>query len=198
MARVLSPVQDDQGRRDSISEAAAACFERWGVHRTRMEDVAREAGVARSAVYRYYSSKEALLHEVIVRHIEGRAVALHQRLKKRGPAGPLIRQALLAGIVGGPDKGIAESILGVDVLHETARLVAQSDAVFQAMSDYWRPYLDYARERGELRPGVDLDQAVRWLTSIVFCFLTVPEMAPPARDLPTYLQTFVVNAIVTA
>jgi AcrR family transcriptional regulator len=183
---------------DVIARAAARCYERWGVERTRMEDIAREAGIARPALYRYYSSKEELLLEVIVRHIGERAEALHRRLKKKGPAGPLILEALLAGIVGGreQDKGIAESVLGVDVLHDTARLVAQTEAVFGAMSAYWRPYLDYARERGELRPEVDLDQAVRWLTLIVFCFLTVPEIVPPEGDLPAYLQTFVVNALV--
>lgn len=182
--------------REDIAVAAATCFERWGVQRTRMEDIAKEAGVHRPVLYRYYSSKEALLLEVIVRHISERADALHRRLKKKGPAGPLIRDALLAGIAGGAEPGIAESVLGVEVVHDSARLVAQTDEVFGAMSQYWRPYLDYAKERGELRADVDLDQAVRWLTSIVFCFLTVPEIVPPEAELPEYLQTFVVNALV--
>jgi hypothetical protein len=39
---------------------------------------------------------------------------------------------------------------------------------------------------------------VRWLTSIVFCFLTVPEIVPPQDELPTFLQTFMVKALVTA
>lgn len=190
--------EEDSERRTLIADAAARCFQRWGVHRTRMEDIAQEAGIARPALYRYYAGKEALLLEVVLRHITDRAAALHKRVKKRGPAGPLILQALLAGIVGGPDRGIAESVLGVDVLHDTAKLVAQTDVVFDAMSGYWRPYLDYAAERGELRADVVPDQAVRWLTSIVFCFLTVPEIVPPERDLPAYLQTFVVNALVTA
>lgn len=194
---VASDSDEDQERRAVIAEAAARCFARWGVHRTRMEDIAREAGVARPALYRYYSGKEALLLAVVVRHITERADSLHKRVKKKGPAGPLILQALLAGISGGPDRGIAESVLGVDVLHDTARLVAQTDEVFDAMSGYWRPYLDYAAERGELRADVQLDPAVRWLTSIVFCFLTVPEIVPPERDLPAYMQTFVVNALVT-
>ncbi|MGH8990883.1 MAG: TetR/AcrR family transcriptional regulator [Acidimicrobiia bacterium] len=197
-ASMAVEAEEDAERRAVIAEAAARCFERWGVHRTRMEDIAREAGIARPALYRYYAGKEALLLEVVVRHITDRAAALHKRVKKKGPAGPLILQALLAGVVGGPDRGIAESVLGVDVLHDTARLVAQTDAVFAAMSRYWRPYLDYASDRGELRADVQLDAAVRWLTSIVFCFLTLPEIVPPEHDLPAYLQTFVVNALVTA
>ncbi|MCA1846890.1 MAG: hypothetical protein LC792_27585 [Actinobacteria bacterium] len=74
--------------------------------------------------------------------------------------------------------------------------MAESDAVFEAMSAYWRPYLEYAKERGELRPGVELDQAVRWLTFIIFHFLTMPETVPPVDELGRYLKTFVVNALV--
>jgi len=75
---------DDGERRDRIAGAAARCFARWGYIRTRMEDIAREAGIARPALYRYYAGKEALLLEVLVRHIEQRAAELHRRVRRRG------------------------------------------------------------------------------------------------------------------
>ena len=187
---------DDTARRELIAAAAARCYARWGYPRTRMEDVARESGVARPALYRYYAGKEALLLEVMVRHIDERAAELHRRVRRRGRAGPLIVEALRTGIAA-DDRAISKTMRGEAVLHTTARLVAESDAVFRAMSNYWRPYLEYAASRGELRPGVDLDQAVRWLTFIVFHFLTVPETVPPLDELPVYLETFVVNALVT-
>lgn len=184
-------------RRDVIAGAASRCFARWGVARTRMEDIAKEAGIARPVLYRHYSSKEALLVEVMVRHIDRRRQDLHRRVRRRGRAAPLLVEALRSGIAGGgDDRAVSESMLDDEVRHLTGRLVAGSDEVFSAMSAYWRPYLEYARDRGELRPGVDLDEAVRWLTFMVFHFLTVPETVPPPDDLPRYLRTFVVNALV--
>jgi AcrR family transcriptional regulator len=183
-------------RRKLIAAAAARCFEKWGVGRTRMEDIAREVGMARPVLYRYYASKDALVLEVMVHHINERAADLHRRMKPRGPAGPLIVEALRTGISGGDDRALTQSMLEENALRTTARLVAESDDVFHAMSAYWKPYLEYARERGELRPEVDVDQAVRWLTFLVMHFLTVPETVPPLDELPVYLQTFVVNAIV--
>lgn len=184
-------------RPELIVAAAARCFARFGATRTRMEDIAKEAGIPRPVLYRHYAGKEALLVEVMVRHIEERAAELHRRVRRRGKAAPLITEALRTGIAGGgADPAISETMLADEVRHTTARLVADSDAVFRAMSAYWRPYLEYARDRGELRPGVDIDQAVRWLTFIVFHFLTVPETVPPLEQLPTYLRTFVVNALV--
>jgi AcrR family transcriptional regulator len=47
--------------RRRILDAAAARFERFGYRKTSMEDVAREAGVAKGTVYLYYSSKKDLL-----------------------------------------------------------------------------------------------------------------------------------------
>lgn len=188
---------DEAERRDLIAAAAARCFGRWGVVRTRMEDIAREAGIARPVLYRYYSGKEAVQLEVMTRYINERAAQLHQRVKRKGRAGPLIVEALRTGIAGADDRALSASILGDGVVHVTARLVAESDAIFHAMSDYWRPYLEYAAERGELRAGVDIDKAVRWLTFLVFHFLTVPETVPPLEELPEYLETFVVNALVT-
>jgi AcrR family transcriptional regulator len=183
-------------RYEAIAEAARLCFEQWGVPRTRMDDIAKRAGVPRPALYRYFASKDALVMEVMVRHIRSRAGQLHRKVPLKGPAGPLILKALLTGIVDPPGDRVSETVLGFDVVHDTARLVGESDAVFDAMRDYWRPYLEYARDRGELRDGVDLDQAVRWLTLVVFYILAVPEVAPPRRDLAAYLQTFVVGAVV--
>ncbi len=173
------------------------CFERWGVPRTRMEDVAREAGIARPVLYRYFASKEALQLAVMVRHMERRAVELHRRVRPRGPAGPLILRALLAGLTEPSGDRVSESVLGVDVVHDTARLVATSPEISEAMNAYWQPYLVHASERGELRTGVTVDAAVRWLTMIVFYLLAVPEVAPPSTQLRAYLRTFVVDAIVT-
>ena len=195
LAAAGGEADDGEERRDRIAGAAARCFARWGYSRTRMEDIAREAGIARPALYRYYAGKEALLREVLVRHIEQRAAELHRRVRRRGPSGPLIVEALRTGITGADD-AMAQTVLEEDVVHVTAKLVAESDAVFEAMSAYWRPYLEYAQERGELRPGVELDQAVRWLTFIIFHFLTMPETVPPVDELPRYLKTFVVNALV--
>lgn len=193
---VTAVEQPDTGRHELIVQAAATCFRRWGYVRTRMEDIAKEAGIARPALYRYFTGKDALLLEVIVRHIEARGRQLHDVLPCEGPAGPLLLQALEWGAQATDDREVIETILGVEVMHDTARLIAESDRVADAMSEYWRPYLEHARATGALRDGVDPDQAVRWLTFIRFTFLSLPELVPPPGEVGDYLRTYVVAAIV--
>ncbi|MFM8860849.1 MAG: TetR/AcrR family transcriptional regulator [Acidimicrobiia bacterium] len=186
---------DDQ-RYEAVIDAAIACFGRWGVARTRMEDIANEAGIARTILYRHFAGKDELLRAVIVRHIDGRAAKLHSSIPRKGPAGPLILQALLSGITEPSTDHVSESVLGVEIVHDTALLVATSPDVADAMHRYWKPFLEHAEARGELRPGVTISEAVRWLTMLVFYFLTLPEISPTGDQLERYLRTFVVNAII--
>lgn len=192
---VTSVDRPDSARHEVIVEAATTCFRRWGYVRTRMEDIAKEAGIARPALYRYFSGKDALLLEVMVRHIEARGRQLHRVLPCEGPAGPLLLKALQWGAAATDDREVIETILGVEVMHDTARVVAESPRVADALSDYWRPYLEHARVTGALRDGVDPDTAVRWLTFIRFTFLSLPELVPPPDEVEGYLRTYVVGAI---
>jgi AcrR family transcriptional regulator len=56
-----------------IASAGARCFGRLGYRRTRMAEVAVEAGVSTGSVYTYVESKEALLHLVLAAGL-GRSV----------------------------------------------------------------------------------------------------------------------------
>jgi AcrR family transcriptional regulator len=48
-------------RQKQILEAAIREFARHGFHATRMEDIARESGLSKGAVYLYYQSKDAII-----------------------------------------------------------------------------------------------------------------------------------------
>jgi AcrR family transcriptional regulator len=58
--------------RERILEAAALCFARFGIAKTTLGDVAREAGVARVTVYRQFVDKEALFAGTTARIIRRR------------------------------------------------------------------------------------------------------------------------------
>ena len=49
------------GAQARILDAAIACVRRWGVERVTLNDIADEAGVARSTVYSYYSNRDEVI-----------------------------------------------------------------------------------------------------------------------------------------
>ena len=52
-------------RLQEIAAAGARCLAHWGYRRTKMAEVAAEAGLSTGAIYTYVDSKEALLHLVL-------------------------------------------------------------------------------------------------------------------------------------
>jgi len=57
------PADSDEAR-ERILAAASRCVTRFGLHKTRLADVAAEAGVTRQTVYRYFSSVNDMLAAV--------------------------------------------------------------------------------------------------------------------------------------
>jgi len=57
-------------KRDAILDAAERLFARFGFRRTSVDDVAREAGIAKGSVYLHFEGKEAMLTAVLARIIE--------------------------------------------------------------------------------------------------------------------------------
>jgi TetR/AcrR family transcriptional regulator, cholesterol catabolism regulator len=56
--------------RDRILEAAAQVFAERGYHATRMDDIEAAANVQRGALYYHIGSKEELLYDLVVAHID--------------------------------------------------------------------------------------------------------------------------------
>lgn len=70
--------------RQRVLEAAIACVRQWGIEKTSLLDIARQAGVTRPTVYRYFTSREDVLSAALLQsaaamarrliaHIEGEA-----------------------------------------------------------------------------------------------------------------------------
>lgn len=57
-------IEKDERVRASIMEAATKVFQRWGLHKTTMEDIARAAGKGKSTLYYYFKSKEEIFHTI--------------------------------------------------------------------------------------------------------------------------------------
>ena len=54
-------------RRERLLESAASLFCRWGFDKTSMDDIARETGISKGAVYLEFPNKDALFKAVIHR-----------------------------------------------------------------------------------------------------------------------------------
>ena len=54
-----------EDRPDEVLDAALKMFARKGFASTKVEDIAREAGLSKGAIYRYFSSKEDIFESLV-------------------------------------------------------------------------------------------------------------------------------------
>jgi AcrR family transcriptional regulator len=70
-----SPVDDAMARTDQIADAALRLFARYGYKRSSMDDIAREAGLAKATLYLHFKGKDDVFRamlDLLGRRVEAR------------------------------------------------------------------------------------------------------------------------------
>jgi AcrR family transcriptional regulator len=57
---------DSNPTRQRIIEAALVCLDRWGLEKTSLHDIAREAGVTRPTVYSYFANRDEVIQAAML------------------------------------------------------------------------------------------------------------------------------------
>lgn len=184
--------------RERLIDAAEACFHRYGVMKTTVEDVAATAQVSRATVYRYFDGRDSIILAVLLREA-GRFL---DRLRDKLAAQPDLETAVVTGVIFTVKAVRADENLALLFAPEAAGLTGSvagaSQALFELTAGFLMPLFDAAQESGQLRPGIDLDDAAEWTLRTILSLLTVagPRQRSDA-ELYRYLQTFLVPSLVT-
>jgi AcrR family transcriptional regulator len=138
---MMQAAADVMTRQDAILDAAFGTFAAYGFRRTTMEDIARAAGLSRTALYVHFRSKEDLFRSLTVRYFD-------QCLRDMGTAlnapGLGVEQALYKGFVA-KDGKVMDVVLttphGAELLDAgltlTADLVQAANARIAALLGAW-------------------------------------------------------------
>ena len=65
-----------------IIDAATSCVKRWGVEKTSLNDIAKEAGVTRPTVYNYFPNRQDILSMALVQSTYDFAERLYTHFRK--------------------------------------------------------------------------------------------------------------------
>lgn len=160
MRNCEAPVQVKPGRPrssatdEAILGAALKLFIERGIHGVGIEQIAKYAGVARTTVYRRWSSKEALISAAIA---EYRGAADESALKRWASPSDMLDEVIDA---------LVDTLAAPDYQKIVARLVGSTPDYPELMSAYWENYLvprrnaagevlDWARAEGLLPSETD-------------------------------------------
>lgn len=122
-------IRRKEARAPEILDAALACFSERGFAATRMEDIARRAGISKGTIYLYFDSKESVFKALAQRVVGSRVSEIAQLIERfEGSTTDLLRQVL--NFV-----GIVVSTGDVAVL---PRMVLAEAGNFPELAKHWR------------------------------------------------------------
>jgi AcrR family transcriptional regulator len=188
MTAAVHDAQPDPARTQFL-EAAERCLARTGIRRTTMTQVADEAGVSRAWLYRHFPDKASLLGAALIRQDEQFWADAHSRIARRSGLAAQVAEAVRYSRRQLP----AALVLTLRATEPEACAAIMGVGLRQAMPGmalFWRPYLDAAKARGEVRADLDTASAAEWVMRIVLSLVTVPGDAVDV-DRPASVRRFV-------
>lgn len=190
----IAEIEASTDRRSEIVAAARSCFQRWGLAKTTMDDIAKEVGIARPNLYRYFPNKAALASAVSA--AESARINEHRRahIRIEGPVADLIERSIIMGL----EQALADDYLTDLMTADNQELVPATIDATDTRYDYWRPIFDHGRERGELRVDTSDEDLLRWLSSVQLHFLANRRLFPTLNEIARDVRMFVVPAMTAA
>jgi AcrR family transcriptional regulator len=163
--------------RGAILDATLELLAERGFRETTVDAIAARARVGKNTIYRRWPSKEELIADAL------RQLTAQLEVRTRGDLRTLLLEAIrdFARVFAAPLFGrILPGVLGeLETNPAFARVYAER--VVHPRRDALGDLLTAARERGELRPGVEVDQIVDLLVGAPFLRL-LPLGLPPTSD----------------
>jgi AcrR family transcriptional regulator len=88
----------EQAKKDCILSAACRAFARWGFKKASVEEIAKEAGVAKGTVYLACDTKEDLYYQAVHREVRAWTAEVAKLVDPRVPADQLLVQCAQAAL----------------------------------------------------------------------------------------------------
>jgi len=187
----------DESTRAKILQAALDCFMQLGIAKTSLYDVARAAEVSRGTVYRYFSERQALIDAAI----ELRA----QKYYSDAAAKMDVRDTLGAQI-GAFGEAVARNVADFQrhrLLEGDSMLMRLSasdrDGALRRMSHFLAPYIEAARERGEVRADADVTEASEWIARVLMSLPPMPKSSAfdirKPKSVGKFMESFAVSGL---
>ncbi len=154
--------------RERILQGTYDCVARWGLGKTTVDDAAREAGVSRATVYRYFpGGREQLVGDVIAWAHEQFFTRLYEEVHEAASLEEVMERGLLFARRAIDRHEVLQRVLQTEPELLLPKLTVESERTVGLIAQFLQPYLC----RHGLAPGIDLDEASDFLARMALSYI---------------------------
>lgn len=155
-----------------ILNASVDCFERFGIRRATMEDIAQATGVSRKTVYRHFATKNELIAALVEREAIQVVESALARLTLTHKPDMLVAAAEFALLEEAFSSPRYHLFVEPDQAIPTLDLLRNHQTRVRILGRYWTPVLDELARRGALRTDVPRSELFEWIMFVHVTLLT--------------------------
>jgi len=165
-------------RAERILDAAAELVQRWGYHKTTIDDIARQAGVAKGTIYLHWETKEDLFVALLTREELKLAEDMKQRLAN-DPEGSTLRGFVKHSTLAFMKSPLMKAILlkDTDMPGEWASREYRSTTYAERIQSY-KIFLEFLRNHGIVGTDTGIREQTYILSAIWMGFLLIDPWMP--------------------
>ena len=191
----LDNTPDNLSVEERIVNAAMHCIAEKGAKSCTMEQFAKKAGLGRKTVYRAYSNRTELLDRVALKRYELMTKKLAEEMDLNGSLAQLTEEAIVRATTLVQEDNIIRSIYETGSYVNFSHYLMDYKSPFQKLTvEFFAPYIDRARENGELRADVTNDEYIGWIRSCQMLIMLNEGLSDKRqRD---FVQRFVLGGII--
>jgi TetR/AcrR family transcriptional regulator len=189
-------ILDDEEARRLLLDAASRCIVRRGDSQIRMAEVADEAGVSRSTLYRYFPGRSEVLLGLMLMRVDTALGDLVRSL--RHPDDPVrsLPEMVLARVDSVEGDPLNEALFATESTAVATALEMGSQPIVELLLRHYGPLLHRWKLAGRLYDDVDPGSVVQWLHTTTLFLLAPSWRHRSATDKRKFVEQFLVRALV--
>jgi AcrR family transcriptional regulator len=157
--------------KERILEAAYACVARWGLSKTSVEDVAKEANLSRSTLYRYFpGGRDELVGAVVGWEHDRFFTRLYEAVRDATSLEEVIERGLTFAHRAIAEHEVLQRVLLTEPELLLPHLTVKNERMLRLVAGFLAPYL----EAHPLAPGVMVDESADFLARMVLSYMAAP------------------------
>jgi TetR/AcrR family acrAB operon transcriptional repressor len=162
-------------REQQILDAAAGLIAQYTFDKTTMDDIAREAGVSKGALYLHFKSKDALVETLILRESEQAADQIYTRIMN-DPEGGSLFKVFTMSLLAVAENPLLRALYTNDrrVLGDMIRRMRES-SLFQQGFEFSQVFVEQMQAAGMIRKDLRADVVTYLFALVRFGVLTVED-----------------------